>query len=229
MSVALETGEFAFSSLGGLSRRRHGTVVRHGASSGTSMERQSSEHSVLDAAWSTLMTAAQDGDRAAYGRLLRECTPLIRRIVRRDLRPDQVDDVVQDVLLTIHRARHTYDPTRSFSAWIIVIAQRRAIDLLRQSGRNERREVHSPLDYERFAEESVYPERDLSADKQSSALRTALEGLPPGQRQAIEALALRQLSLEEAAAETGRSKGALKVNMHRALKSLRERFGGSSE
>ena len=63
----------------------------------------------------------------------------------------------------------------------------------------------------------------------AETLRTALEGLPPKQRQAIEALSLRQLSLEEAAAETGRSKGALKVNMHRALKSLRERFGGSSE
>ena len=193
------------------------------------MERDSSKISELDASWSMLMTAAQDGDKAAYGRLLRECTPLIKRIVRRGIRPDQVDDVVQEVLLTVHRARHTYDPARSFSAWIIVIAQRRAIDLLRQSGRNERREVHSPVEYERFAEESVDPDRALSQDQESSALRTALESLPPGQRQAIEALSLRQLSLEEAAAETGRSKGALKVNMHRALKSLRQRYGGSSE
>ena len=193
------------------------------------MERDTSELSELDAAWSTLMIAAQDGDKAAYGRLLRECTPLVRRIVRRGLRPDQVDDVVQEVLLTVHRARHTYDPARSFSAWIIVIAQRRAIDLLRQSGRNDRREVHSPLEYERFAEVSADPHRGLSQDQRSSVLRTALEGLPPGQRQAIETLALRQLSLEEAAGETGKSKGALKVHMHRALTTLRERFGGSNE
>ncbi len=193
------------------------------------MVRDSSELSVLDASWSTLMIAAQDGDRTAYTRLLRECTPLIQRIVRRVLRPDQVDDVVQEVLLTIHRARHTYDPARSFSAWIIVIARRRAIDFLRQSGKSDRREVYAPVEYERFPEEAVDLDRALSHDQQSSALRTALEGLPPKQRQAIEALSLRQLSLEEAAAETGRSKGALKVNMHRALKSLRERFGGSSE
>ena len=229
MSIALATEPLAFSSLDGLCRRRHQAAARRGASSETSMERASSGPTALDASWSTLMAAAQDGDQVAYGRLLRECTPVIRRIVRRRVRPDQVDDAIQDVLLTIHRARHTYDPARSFSAWIIVIAQRRAIDILRQSGRNERREVHSPTKYEKFAEEPADPNRDLSTDQQSSALRAALEGLPPGQRQAIETLALRQLSLEQAASETGRSKGALKVNMHRALKSLRERFGGSSE
>lgn len=220
---------FAFSSLDVLGRRRHGLGVRLSASIGTSMQRVSSEPSELDEAWSTLMIAAQDGDKAAYGRLLRECTPLIRRIVRRGLRSDQVDDVVQEVLLTIHRARHTYDPARSFSAWVIVLAQRRAIDFLRRSGRSERREIHSPIEYEQFAEAPVDPNRDLSRDQESGALRTALESLPPRQRQAIEALALRQLSLEEAAGETGRSKVALKVSMHRALNSLRGRFGGSSD
>ena len=88
----------------------------------------------LDASWSGLMASAQAGDKVAYGRLLRECTPLIRRVVRRGMQPDRVDDVVQDVLLTIHRARQTYDPARSFSAWVVTIAQRRAIDLSATAG-----------------------------------------------------------------------------------------------
>ena len=54
-----------------------------------------------------------------------------------------------------------------------------------------------------------------------------MDDLPDGQREAIEALALRQLSLDEASLLTGKSKGALKVNMHRALKTLRARFGGA--
>ena len=63
--------------------------------------------------WGSLMAAAQDGDRAAYGRLLAEATPYIRAIVRRHHGSgDRVDDVVQDVLLCIHRVRHTYDPAR---------------------------------------------------------------------------------------------------------------------
>lgn len=48
-----------------------------------------------------------------------------------------------------------------------------------------------------------------------------MAALPDGQRQAVEHLGLRELSLDETAALTGRSKGALKVNLHRALKALR--------
>ena len=179
----------------------------------------------LDASWSVLMAAAQAGDKAAYGRLLRECTPLIRRVVHRGMQPDRVDDVVQDVLLTIHRARQTYDPTRSFSAWVVTIAQRRAIDLLRHRGRHDRREIHAPIEYENYAGVDSDHDRDVTLEQQGKVLQAALSSLPPGQRQAIQALALRQLSLDEAAGVTGKTKGALKVNMHRALKSLRERFG----
>ncbi len=181
----------------------------------------------LDASWSVLMAAAQAGDKAAYGRLLRECTPLIRRVVHRGMQPDRVDDVVQDVLLTIHRARQTYDPTRSFSAWVVTIAQRRAIDLLRHRGRHDRREIHAPIEYENYAGVDSDHDRDVTLEQQGKVLQAALSSLPPGQRQAIEALALRQLSLDEAAGVTGKTKGALKVNMHRALKSLRERFGAT--
>jgi RNA polymerase sigma-70 factor (ECF subfamily) len=52
-------------------------------------------------------------------------------------------------------------------------------------------------------------------------LRQAVARLPPGQREAIELIGLGEQSLDEAAAATGRSKGALKVNFHRAIKALR--------
>jgi DNA-directed RNA polymerase specialized sigma24 family protein len=42
----------------------------------------------------------------------------------------------------------------------------------------------------------------------------------------VERLALREQSLAEAAAETGKTTGALKVNFHRALKALRLHLGG---
>ena len=95
---------------------------------------------------SAQMASAQAGDRVAYKSLLRECVPLIRSIAdRQRVPPDQVDDVVQEVLLTIHRARQTYDPGRSFNGWLRIIAERRAIDLLRRVGRQRAREIHSPL------------------------------------------------------------------------------------
>jgi RNA polymerase sigma factor (sigma-70 family) len=173
------------------------------------------------------MAAAQAGDRAAYEALLRDCVPLIRAVaLRRGVAADYVEDVVQDVLLTIHRARQTYDPSRPFGAWLRTIADRRAIDLLRRIGRQRAREVHSPVDFESFADESARP-----ADRSPSAgghLHDALASLPERQREAVQVLVLEEQSLSEAALATRRSKGALKVNLHRALKALRGRFGGES-
>jgi len=50
--------------------------------------------------------------------------------------------------------------------------------------------------------------------------------LPARQREAIEMLKLRELSLAQAAQLSGQSTGALKVNVHRALKALRARVQG---
>jgi RNA polymerase sigma factor (sigma-70 family) len=168
------------------------------------------------------MAAAQAGDRAAYEALLQDCVPLIRMVaVRRGVGADYVEDVVQDVLLTIHRARQTYDPSRSFDAWLRTIAERRAVDLLRRIGRQRAREVHSPLDFESFADESADPARRSGA---GAVVREALATLPERQREAVQALVLEEQSLAEAAAVTRRSKSALKVNLHRALKTLRGKF-----
>ena len=83
---------------------------------------------IVDRRWSAWMASAQGGDRAAYEALLRECVPLVQRVARgQGVRGPQVDDVVQDVLLTLHRARQTYDPAQSFTAWLRTIAKRRAI------------------------------------------------------------------------------------------------------
>ena len=82
------------------------------------------------------MAAAQGGDKIAYETLLRDCISFIRQVARaQGVHPDGIDDVVQETLLTIHGARQTYDPSRSFTAWLGVIAQRRAIDGLRRVGR----------------------------------------------------------------------------------------------
>ena len=171
---------------------------------------------------SALMAAAQAGDRLAYEMLLRDCVPLIRSIVRRKgVAADYVDDVVQEVLLTIHRARQTYDPTRSFTAWLRVIAERRAIDLLRQSGRHGAREVHAPLVLENYADSSSDPAGGLDRADDAGTINQALATLPARQREAVQYLVIEEQSLAEASALTRRSKVSLKVNLHRALKALR--------
>jgi RNA polymerase sigma-70 factor (ECF subfamily) len=56
-------------------------------------------------------------------------------------------------------------------------------------------------------------------------MRRAIQTLPPGQRNAIEMLKLRGMSLKEAAAASGASIGALKVATHRAMATLRRILG----
>jgi len=176
---------------------------------------------------SAQMAAAQAGDRAAYEALLRDCVPLIRAIAARCGVPaDRCDDVVQDALLTIHRARQTYDPARSFTGWLRIIAERRAIDLLRRIGRQRAREIHSPLAFESYVDETADPARDGEYAAGSGRVNEALATLPERQREAVQVLVLEEQSLTEAAAATRRSKGALKVNLHRALKALRGKFEG---
>jgi RNA polymerase sigma factor (sigma-70 family) len=183
----------------------------------------------LDQTLAAAMAAAQGGDGEAYRRLLRACLPVVAGMARaQGVRPEAVDDVVQDVLLTIHRARATYDPARPFLPWLRAITQRRAIDGMRRAGRRPQ-EVHDPIAYETRADGGAAPDQGLDARDRARLLAQAVAGLPEGQRQAVEHLALGERSLDETAHLTGRSKGALKVNLHRALKALRRRLGPDSE
>lgn len=175
--------------------------------------------------WSRLMANAQDGDRTAYDRLLREIVPFIAALIAREQRTaDQAQECVQDVLLTIHRVRHTYDPSRPFKPWLAAIARRRSIDLLRRRGRRSAREVSDDKAYETFADPQA--NRSMEVYAATESLGEAISGLSPQQREAVELLKLRELSLAEASQVSGRSVASLKVNVHRAIKALRRRLKG---
>jgi RNA polymerase sigma factor (sigma-70 family) len=173
------------------------------------------------------MVAAQAGDRAAYETLLRDCIPFIKRVARgQGIRPDFMDDVVQETLLTVHQARQTYDPNRSFTAWLRTIAQRRAIDGLRRNRRTGTREVYAPLAYENHSDSSGDPEEAVFQRDDTEVRNLAIGKLSAGQREAVEHLALHSRSLAQTAMVTGRSIGSLRVDWHRALKTLRAQFSG---
>lgn len=182
-----------------------------------------------DQAWSQLMCAAQAGDRAAYSRLLHEVTPFVRALLRRHCwQPQDLEELVQDTLLALHRVRQTYDPKRPFSPWLGAIAMRRGIDGLRRRSRRARHEVTASAEsYETFTDPDANIDMDAAAAP--AEVEALLQRLPPRQRQALETLKLREMSLTEAAAVSGQSVGALKVNTHRAIKTLRALFREDSE
>jgi RNA polymerase sigma-70 factor (ECF subfamily) len=172
-----------------------------------------------DEAWGELLAAAQKGDAAAYRLFLSSITPFIRAVVgNRGLRGDGAEDVLQDVLLTVHRVRHTFEPGRPVKPWLSAIASRRTIDAMRRRGRVGAQEVHNDLAYETFADPQANKQEDGDTVRELARMSG---GLSEGQKEALDLVKLKEMSLVEASAASGQSVASLKVNIHRAIKKMR--------
>jgi RNA polymerase sigma factor (sigma-70 family) len=105
--------------------------------------------------------------------------------------------------------------------WLLAIVRNRLADGARRHARAAAHEVHvEDIDVTFFA---------VSTNSQAEtgdpeALREAIEALPGGQRDAVEMLKLKEMSLKEAAAASGTTIGALKVATHRAMAALRRKL-----
>ena len=172
----------------------------------------------LDLDWTILMARAQNGDAAAYLRLLEEITPYLRSMVRRGLYDrNDTEDTVQDILLTVHEIRLTYDPARPFGPWLVAIARRRIVDRLRRQGRIRVREAPMTAEHD-----NVSDPRPARIDTLGEgSLEGAIDSLPPLQQKAIRLLKLKELSLKEASTASGMSIASLKGATHRAVQTLR--------
>ena len=168
--------------------------------------------------WPALMEQAQAGDQLAYTRLLKALVPVIRSQVRKRIADEAlVEDVIQDVLLSVHRVRHTYDPAFPFLPWLLAIISARSVDALRRRGRYQHWELSDEVQPEAATAD---PPRQDSREE----LAGYLQQLPLRQREIVEHVHLREMSLTEAATHNNLSVAAVKSLLHRALKNLR-RFG----
>jgi RNA polymerase sigma-70 factor (ECF subfamily) len=147
--------------------------------------------------FSHLMRRAQDGDAESYRQLLLSITPLVRSTIRRSrpfLQPQDVDDLVQMVLMALHSVRATYEPARPFLPWLMAIMRNQIGEGARRYSRSVGREQPLP---ETFSETEANIVDDGFGDP--GAMRRAIAALPMAQRQAIEMLKLREMTLKEAA------------------------------
>jgi RNA polymerase sigma factor (sigma-70 family) len=170
-----------------------------------------------------LMEKAQRGDGAAYAQLLHEITPLLRRVIRRQrafLNLEDIEDLVQEVLLSVHAVRFSYDPNRPFMPWLFAIARNRLADGARRYSRQGAREIAIDETAVTFSAASANTIQEEYGDLQE--LHRAIGDLPQTQRDAIEMLKLKEMSLKEASEASGITTGALKVATHRAMTSLRK-------
>lgn len=172
-----------------------------------------------------LMQRAQGGDTAAYVQLLNEITPILRRVIRRQrafLSSEDIEDLVQEVLLSLHAVRATYDSNRPFMPWLFAITRNRLVDGVRRYSRQGAREISFDETEVTFAAIAANTIQEDFGERRD--LLRAIEDLPQTQRDAIEMLKLKEMSLKEASAASGMTTGALKVATHRAMTSLRKMF-----
>ncbi len=198
-----------------------GHTLRHGGS-----EMAGSRVGEEDRAWREWMAAAQAGDAAAYHRLLVAVLAPLRRAARARwprAAPADIEDAVQEALLALHASRHLYDPARPFLPFLLGILRFRGTDAMRRRWRETGRTTN--LDDVDETSDALATKREEGVALDAERVRALLRELPEGQRKAIELLKLREMSLREAARETGMTEGALKVATHRALRALRRRLG----
>lgn len=175
-------------------------------------------HGDLEQTLKPLWLRAQDGDEAAYRQSLSLLAGRLRAYLRRRLsaQPDEVEDLVQETLLALHLQRGTYDPSLPVSAWAVAIARHKLVDAWRRRGRRDA--WHDAI--EDVDEALLACEPDDGGARRDLAV--LLDDLPEAQRQAIVLTKLEGLSVAEAAASTGASESAIKVQVHRGLKRLAE-------
>src|ERR1700753_191995 len=163
------------------------------------------------------MRAAISGDSAAYHRLLKAITPVLRAAARRGLaragQPiDQSEDIVQDILLAVHLKRHTWDANAPFAPWLFAIARNKLIDALRRRGRR----IFVNIDD--FAE--TLPGEAPQETASAGAVAAQLGSLPQRQRDVLQSIAVDSASIKDTAAKFSMSEGAVRVALHRGLAAL---------
>jgi RNA polymerase sigma factor (sigma-70 family) len=165
--------------------------------------------------WDALLAAANAGDARAYARFLETVTPVLRGIVRAkggSLGRAECEDVLQEVLLAVHLKRHTWISGTPVRPWLYAITRYKVVDAFRARGRN----VDLPIeDFSEFLVASDGPDPTETTDM------AKMIGMLDGRSAEI----VRKIGLEGlSVAETGRaltmSDGAVRVALHRALKTL---------
>ncbi len=159
------------------------------------------------------------GNQADYAQFLTTITPILKRITARRIPASDVEDVAQEILISIHKARHTYDGSRPIMPWIASIAQFRITDNLRKyyTQRQDKTVDISEL-------EEILP--DVTEDASSNeSIDEWLEDVPEQQKRILTLMHVEGYTAKEVGLQMNMNESAVKVAAHRAIKKIRMKFG----
>jgi len=176
------------------------------------------KQSERESEWADWMRDALDGDAQAYDRFLRAVTPHLRAMAKRrcdrfGAPASEAEDILQEVLIAVHLKRGTWDPARPIGPWLSTIVRNKMIDSLRRRGRR----IDVPLE-DVMATLEADDEGAEVADRLDA--ETVLARLKDPQRDIVRSISLEGAGVRETAERLKMSEGAVRVALHRALKSL---------
>jgi RNA polymerase sigma-70 factor (ECF subfamily) len=191
-----------------------------------------------------LVSLAKNGDESALQQLCDAYAERVRRIVRLRMGDElrsklQSMDLVQDVFVSVLRGLKdfTYEDEGDFVRWLATITENRirdSLEKLHAGKRDIRREV--PLDVsgqsskDTFARTigpvaSTTPSMLVSRREDLDRLEAAIEKIPSEYREVILLAKIEGLSGPELAQKLGKTPGAARALLSRALAALAGAFG----
>jgi RNA polymerase sigma-70 factor (ECF subfamily) len=168
------------------------------------------------------MRAAIGGDETAYGFLLRRLPSVLRGVFRSTFNKYQIsqsdqEDIIQDVLIVLHVRRAQWDPKLPLLPWVFAITHNKIIDEVRK--RSRRRDMDVLLQ----ASEEDY--EDLQKVDAAHDADRLLASHPPRSRRIVASISIEGYSARELASQLDISEVAVRIALHRGLKTLAEAFG----
>ena len=165
-----------------------------------------------------LVRAAQDGDRAAFGHLYQRYVRMVHGIVLARVPRIAAEDLVHDVFLqALPKLTALRDASR-FGPWLAAIARNRATDFHRRA------KPASYLDDQPEPVQSLENQRSEIGMEDGIALLNALHELPEVYREPLILRFVEGMSGPEIAERTGLTHGSVRVNLHRGMQLLREKW-----
>lgn len=158
------------------------------------------------------------GHAASYNAFLQKIAILLRRMVSKKLPQSDVEDVVQDILISVHKARHTYDGQRPLMPWIFAIARFRINDHLRRLYARASHETDGEGILENFQDDVTKPLGE------TESVEELLRDVPEKQRHILTMMYVEGFTARETGEKLEMNESAVKVAAHRALKKIREKL-----
>lgn len=175
---------------------------------------------------SGLVHRAMDGDRAAFEELVRRTSRLVfARLYLDTGNAHRAEDLTQETYLLAYRSLHKLADPGGFRSWLMTIAHSVLVDAVRHDARLKRTappRADTPLGS--IPSRGRSPDAEAECEERRQRVLAALRSLPEDYRLP---LALRYLvgsDYETISAQLGLTNGALRGQLHRGLRMLRDRL-----